>query len=190
MSDTKSIPPNIYDKIYWSIQDKKLKSDFFIQLSELFWPTFIQHESYVFLKELFSQEKYDELIEHNHHPEFWINLLPIDGFFDDAKEAEKALALTTILMDTWKIKLKNAFPHLEFVVELIYPVEGEHGITFYQKEADRSTSTTKSHLIIPRGEFPCPNIKETFPIQSSKANRIGKPQIRPARPEEIPKSPT
>lgn len=134
MSDEKPKTPDIYDKIYCSIQEKKLGSDFFLLLFELFWPSFILYESYVFLKEAFKKDKFDELIQFNHNPEFWINFQLIDGFFDDPDEAEKSIPLAKKLVDIWKIKLKNEFPDLEFVVEFLDDEElGEHGLTFYQK---------------------------------------------------------
>lgn len=134
MEDKEETNPKDYHLIYWFIKEKKLGSDFFLLLIELFWPTFIEYESYIFLNSKFEKDKFDELIQFNHNPEYWINLQMIDGFFDDPDEAEKSILLTKTLVDIWKLKLKNEFPTLEFVVEFFDDEElGEHGLTFYQK---------------------------------------------------------
>lgn len=73
--------PSTYTLLYWLVQDKKIQPDVFFDFLEFFWPTFVKKDGYVFLKENFSKEKFDQLIRENSNPEYWINLLTVDDFF-------------------------------------------------------------------------------------------------------------
>ncbi|WP_068470542.1 hypothetical protein [Candidatus Protochlamydia phocaeensis] len=125
---------SLFDYIFNIIKSKNLSSDIFFAFSEVFWPSFIVHDNYVFLKENFSDSKFKDLIKNNDKIEFWINFFIIDPFFDEDGK-EKAEALSKILVNIWQLKLKQDFPNLKFNVEFLYDIEnGDYGLTFYQIE--------------------------------------------------------
>lgn len=128
--------PSAYTIIYWLIEDKKIKSKNLFTFLELYWPTFILKDDFIFLKEKFSEEEYLKLKKDNTNPEYWINLLTIDHFFleeNDPRETSKFFAQT--LVEIWQAKLKKDFPDKAFVVEYLFDDEsGDQGLTFYQKE--------------------------------------------------------
>jgi hypothetical protein len=127
----KEFKPQAYTLIYWLIQNGKIDGDQLFDFLELYWPTFIQKNGYVFLKEQYSEEKY-HTIEENH--EFWINFLGIDDYFINSNETEKqSINFSKILAEIWRIKLKKDFPSLEFTVKCLEDHEyGDYGLTFYQ----------------------------------------------------------
>lgn len=127
----KEFKTKAYTIIYWLIQDGKIDGNHLFDFLELYWPTFIEKDGYVFLKEQYTEEKYNST-EENH--EFWINFLGIDDYFINSKDSEKqSRDLSKILAEIWRIKLKNDFPSLEFTVKCLEDHEyGEYGLTFYQ----------------------------------------------------------
>jgi hypothetical protein len=131
--DNKAKKPSVYTLIYWLVQDKKMDPEALLNFVELFWPTFIEKEGYVFLKETFSLEEYNRLKEED-NPEFWINLLTVDDFFSEASDwQEKSQSLSKSLVEMWRAKLEIDFPTLEFTVKyLCDPDVGDYGLTFYQ----------------------------------------------------------
>jgi hypothetical protein len=126
---------SIYDYIFHVIKSKKIDDDIFFAFGELFWPTFIVYNNYVFLKENFSKEKFNKLVDTKSRIEFWMNFLSIDPYFEeDDVNQEKAQTFARILVDIWQSKLKKDFPKLQFIVEYLYDDEnGDYGLTFYQK---------------------------------------------------------
>jgi hypothetical protein len=123
---------SIFDCIYQELKINKISTDIYFALSMLFWPTFIEHKGYVFLKENFSKIKFNEL--KNKNIEFWMNLLSIDPYFEeDDDQMERALSLSKTLKEIWEIKLKKDFPQQEFHVIVLEDKEaGDIGLTFYQ----------------------------------------------------------
>jgi len=51
---TKEFKAQAYTIIYWLIQEGKLDPDQLFDLLELYWPTFIEKDGYIFLKEQYS----------------------------------------------------------------------------------------------------------------------------------------
>ncbi len=125
---------SLYDYLFQVAKLKKLNSDIYFAFLELFWPSFFIYNNYVFLKENFSEEKFNELVGLNEKIEFWMNFLSIDPYFENDDEGkEKAEALAQILVDTWQSKLKKDFPDFKFTVEYVYDTKcGDYGLTFYQ----------------------------------------------------------
>ena len=132
--NTKGEKPSAYTLIYWLIQDKKIDPEILFSFLELYWPTFIKKDQYVFLKEKFSEEEYNRLINEKSNLEYWINLLTVDDFFSETVDAEeKSIALAKILVEIWQTKLKKDFPSMSFTVEYLEDQEcGDYGLTFYQ----------------------------------------------------------
>ena len=130
--------PSIYTLIYWLIQDKKINPETIFIFSELFWPEFIKINGFVFLKEKFSENAFNEYITRKSNPEYWINLLTLDDFFSELEDAEtKSKALAKILMEMWQEKLKKDFPCMNFTVAYLADHESEdYGITFYQNSSN------------------------------------------------------
>lgn len=174
--------PSVYTVLFWIIQDKLIEPKILFDFLEFFWPTFIKKHGYVFLKEAFSKEEYERLMNENSDPEFWINLLTIDEFFSGLPDwEEKSISFAKALVSIWETKLKRDFPEMNFTVRYLHNEEdGDYGLTFYQpskQDCKTNSSTT---------EISHPNIKENKLEQSSNGPRPGIPKIRRARTHEIP----
>jgi len=72
---------SIYSRAYWLIQDKAHYPDILIYMIDILWPSFIEKDGWVFLEEKFSNAYYTRLLGEDSNPEYWINLLTIDEFF-------------------------------------------------------------------------------------------------------------
>ncbi|MES2198602.1 MAG: hypothetical protein V4489_00330 [Chlamydiota bacterium] len=134
--DKKKKMPSVYTSIYWLIQDGKIEPEMLFKFSEFYWPTFIKKDNCIFLKEKFSEEQYDQLVNENHNPEYWINLLMLDDFFSKLEDGDnKSSSLAKILVEIWQAKLQKEFPAITFTVECLQDEEcGDCGLTFYQKK--------------------------------------------------------
>jgi len=176
--------PSVYSLAYWLIKDKANDPDLLFHMIEIFWPTFIEKDGYVFLKEKFSKDYYDRLIDEDSNPEYWVNLLTIDEYFSEMDDwDEKSTLFAKALVTIWKAKLKSDFPEKSFTVQYLCDEEyGDCGLTFYQttKNPMYKTNTIAT-------EIPHPNIKECVSELSSKGPRPGIPRVRKARADEIPK---
>lgn len=183
MTKQNDLPP-LYTSIYWLIQDGKFDPNDLINFSQLFWPTFVQKDGYVFLEEQYCEEEYDYLTKENENPEYWLNLLTVDDFFSELSDGEdKSIALTKILAEIWAAKLKKDFPSMTFNVDCLWnDVFGDCGLTFYQ--TDESSTQQENNIFY---EIARPNIKENKTMQSSEGARSGLPKIRKPRHDEIPK---
>jgi len=178
--------PSAYSLAYWLIKDKATDPNLLFYMIEIFWPTFIEKDGYVFLKEAFSEEEYHSLVDENSSPEYWMNILTIDEFFsemDDWDENSTLFAKTLVTM--WEEKLKSDFPEKSFTVQYLCDEEyGDCGLTFFQTAKNPLHGT---HSLT--SEIPHPNIKETKTELSPSGPRPGIPQIRKARFDEVPKKP-
>ncbi len=174
---------SVYSILYWLIQDKVIEPGILFEFLELFWPTFIKKDGYIFSKESFSEEEYNRLINENSNPEYWINLLTIDELFSEMADwEEKANALTKTLVSMWTEKLKKDFSGMNFKVEYFCNEEfGDYGLTFYQTDKDSAYQLSDMP-----NEISSPNIKESKIEQSSNGPRPGIPKIRKARTNEVP----
>lgn len=128
--------PSIYTKLYWLVQDDKVDPQVFLDLAELYWPTFIKKNEYVFLKNKFEEKYYTQLLTDKHDPEYWINLITVDDFFTDLDNWElQSITLSKLLKEIWDAKLRTEFPSQNFIVEYLHDEEvGDYGVTFYQKK--------------------------------------------------------
>jgi hypothetical protein len=123
-----------YTELYWLVQDKKIDANIFFCFLELFWPSFVKKDKFVFLKEKFSEDEFVRLVKDNANPEYWINLLTVDDFFPETPDGEKnSTILAKSLIQSWEAKLKIDFPDMKFKVKYVYDEEyGDYGLTFYQ----------------------------------------------------------
>lgn len=127
---------SLFDYTFHILNDKRVNTDILFASLEIFWPSFIQYDQYIFLEENYSKEKFDQLIHEEKNPEYWGNLFLVDEYFlNDENALEKAEFFSQTLKKTWKIKLQNDFPNKEFIVEYSYDDENEErSLTFYQKQ--------------------------------------------------------
>lgn len=183
--DRKYDKPSARTIIYWLIQDEKIDSESLFSFLELCWPSFFIKDGFVFLKEEFSEEMYDNLIKENENPEYWINLFTINDFFTQIEdEEEKSKNVIKILAEAWHQKLKKDFPGMTFIVECLWSEEyGDCGLTFYQTEKFDSQQIAQSFHAIAT-----PNVKENKMNQSSEGARPGISKIRKPLFDEFPKS--
>jgi hypothetical protein len=175
--------PPAYTTIYWLIQDGKIDPNDLFNFSQLYWPTFVKKDGYVFLKDQYSEEEYKSLTKENENPEYWLNLLTIDEFFSELSDGEdKSVALSKTLAEIWEVKLKKDFPNMTFTVECVWNEEyGDCGLTFYQTDESSTPQENKCF-----NEIVSPNIKENKIVQSSNGPRPGLSKIRKPRHDEIP----
>jgi len=100
--------PNVYDIVYNLILNKVISPELLFNILEIFWPTFIEKDGYVLLKEQFSKKYYNRLIDEDSNPEYWINLVSIDQFFSEMDEwEEKSSRFAKALVPIWEAKLKK-----------------------------------------------------------------------------------
>lgn len=123
-----------YNILYWLIEEGKIDSDQLFDFLELYWPTFIEIDGYIFLKEKFNEDEYKRLVSDKINPEFWINFLTVDDFFIDSEKRKKdSLYFSKRLSEIWAIKLVKDFPEFEITVKCLEDDEsGDYGLTFYQ----------------------------------------------------------
>ena len=137
--------PSIYTKLLWLIEDGKIEPENLFDFIELYFPTFILKDDYVFLKENYLHSEYKRLLNQKVNPEYWINLLTVDDFFPETTSGEKlSIQLAQSLSKLWELKLKNDFPSLNFIVKCLRDDEfGDCGLTFYQVKHQKNTLKTK-----------------------------------------------
>lgn len=130
---------SFFDYIFHIMKEQDNSPDIFFAFLELFWPSFIQKGEHVFLRENFSEEKYYQITKEDKNPEFWINLLTVDDFFEQALEQEQCSAnLAKKLVQIWHAKLQIDFPSKKFTVKYLHDEEnGDFGLTFYQTKKNK-----------------------------------------------------
>jgi len=125
--------PTVYTTVFWLIQEHKIEPEALFDFQELFWPSFIEIDNYVFLKENFSEEKYKKCNQQETDPEYWINLLTIDEYFSELSDwREKSISFAKSLVSIWNAKLKQEFPKKKFSVQFVHSDDvGDYGLTFF-----------------------------------------------------------
>ena len=125
---------NIYTLVYWHIRNVVSDPDLLFHMIEVFWPTFTEKDGRVFLKEQFSKDYYNRLIDEDSNSEYWINLFKLDDFFSEMDDwDEKASLFAQALVPIWEVKLQRDFPEMKFTVRYLCDEEvGDYGLTFYQ----------------------------------------------------------
>lgn len=132
------------DYIYGIFTSKSLAPDIFVAFLNLFWPEFIEKDDYVFIKDIYSEEKYVELIDENTEPklvEYWMNIFEVDSFFTESEDFssnseffEFCKYIGDKLNETWSAKLKTEYPQKIFNVECITDAaKNEVFVVFHQK---------------------------------------------------------
>jgi len=121
----------LFDYLFIKCREKKFHSDILIAMFELNWPSLLEMNGKVFLKDLFNKEKLDSL--NNESVEYWMNLILLEEFFlDDPEGDQNGLRFVEGIKASWEMKLQKTFPNRKFVVELINDEEtGDLGLTFY-----------------------------------------------------------
>lgn len=98
-----------FDYLHAVYKSQGLAVDFILWFARLFWPDFKTVDGMIFVSELFSAERYQELLGNGHSPtqaQFWMNLLEITGLFDDLP-ADEALGIAESLANSWNSKLQK-----------------------------------------------------------------------------------
>lgn len=127
---------SLFDYMHGVMLTENLSSDLFIAFLKLVWPEFYSYNNCVFLKEQFDQKKYDELVDQglsNKDIEYWINLVLIDGIFENAT-VETCEYLAKNLVSAWKVKLKNDFPEKDFELKYFFEEEDGFFVVFSQND--------------------------------------------------------
>lgn len=129
-------PISIYTRLYWLINDKKLDPRIFFDFLNFFWPKFSEIDDYIFLEQKYNKSEHAKIIKSKKNPEYWVNLLTLDSFFNSYDDGyEKSKLLTNAMIEIWKVKLQNEYPDKNFVIECVFDEEfGDCGLTFYQKK--------------------------------------------------------
>ena len=137
---------NKLDYIYSQHQAKEINPDLYIALLELYWPTFMEHEGCIFLKEKFTEQRYKKLKEDAERKfsdvaqqqceiELWMNINLVGHYFESEEFANKDNFLAKTLVEIYQTKLKLNFPHHKFNVLLIDDEDvGDYGLTFITKK--------------------------------------------------------
>jgi len=126
--------PDIYNMVHCLIRLSKIDPELLFTMLEIFWPTFIEKDGYVFLKDRFSKDYYNRLVDEGFKIEYWINLLTIEHFFPEMDDwEEKSSLFAQALVPIWEAKLQRDFPEIKFTVKYLCDEEvGDYGLTFYQ----------------------------------------------------------
>ena len=125
---------DLADYIHGVFDYKNIHEDLCFAFLNLIWPEFIEVDGMVFIKDSYQAKKQNISMEAhklNSETEFWINLLTLDDFLH-IKDAEKQTFLVTKLGESWKAKLKQDFPSLNFKIT-IADDEDDLGISFHQE---------------------------------------------------------
>jgi len=125
---------SLFDYLFQITKKKEFNSDIIFAFLDLFWPSFVVYNEYVFLKNNFSAEKVKNLINEKQNVEYWVNLLVVDPYFENEENSEEESEFfAKSLVQIWQTKLKNDFPLKKIVVEYVFDSEcGDYGLTFHQ----------------------------------------------------------
>ncbi len=116
---------DIYDYISATLQNLtgnvEEVNSIIIAISELFYPRFIEHNGSIFLNEIFSENKYHELknntnIKDTAELETWMNIINLDGIFQDMDFA-LCCELGKKISMIWGQKLSLEYPNRKFKVD-------------------------------------------------------------------------
>jgi len=125
---------DVYNIVYYLIQDRKMDPGLLFTLLDFFWPTFIEKDGYVFLENTFDEQAYMMTIDLKSNPELWINLLTFEGYFSELPYWEEmSIFFAQALIPIWQAKLQRDFPERRFTVRHLCDKEvGGYGLTFFQ----------------------------------------------------------
>jgi len=128
--------PSVFNSLYWLVEDKKIDPRIFLDFSRFFWPSFIEVDGFIFLKEKFEENEYSRLVAKQSNPEYWINIVMLDDYFSETSESEKwSRDLAKSLIEIWGIKIIKDFPEKKVVFAFLEDKEyGDIGLTFYQNK--------------------------------------------------------
>lgn len=125
---------SLFDYLHGIFSTKSLEPDLAIAFLNFFWPEFLCVGDLVFLKEEFSEKRYNNLINQGDggkNLEYWMNIISISGVFESAT-FDQSKYICCHLSEIWKIKLEKEFPDKNFVLDCA--VDGEDVyLVFYQK---------------------------------------------------------
>ncbi|MCP5491415.1 MAG: hypothetical protein H7A40_00030 [Chlamydiales bacterium] len=181
---------SLYDYIFQVAKQHSLPEDLFFAYSEVFWPSLCTHNGFVFIQEQYDSSKCAQLMDQHHPVEYWTNFLLLSEFFHEAREYD-VLRLAKTIEGSWRAKICQEFPEKDITVTALYDgVYGDCGVTFFQKQYDPFQGSMSADMIV--DDIQCrgilkPNIVESIKINTVNGPVSGRPCIRPAWPDEIPK---
>ena len=108
---------SLFDYLNILSQTEKVDAEVILTFVSFLWPEFQVVEGRVFLREEFSQERYDHTLKYRDSQpfEYLMNQVPLSSMFPSLSfEAQKFLGETVVAC--WTTKLKLEFPNKEFVV--------------------------------------------------------------------------
>ena len=121
-----------FDYLHAVYKSQGLAADFILWFARLFWPDFKTVDGIIFVSELFSAERYQELLSNGHsttQAQFWMNLLEITGLFDDLP-TDQAMVIAESLAGSWNSKLQKELGISSTLARAIYDEEtGEVFVT-------------------------------------------------------------
>lgn len=101
-----------------------LHGDFIYQLFRLIWPQFMQIGNSIFIQEIYSSERYEEMLSNGDTEleiQYWLNLFETTELSDDLT-LKQAHEIAKILEKTWNLKLKEEGLNSRVVAKIIeYP---------------------------------------------------------------------
>lgn len=124
---------SLYDYLFHKISNQSgTGTDVLFAFLELFFPAFIEHEGYVFLRENFNLNYFQSPKTQNAPVEYWMNLLMLGDYFaGDNEGVKKAQYLAKAMVKMWQMKLKEEFPQRKFIVSYLEDKEmRDYGLTF------------------------------------------------------------
>lgn len=131
---------SLFDYLHGVSSTQAIAGDITVAYLQLFWPDFYVYKGLVFLKEEFAQDKYQQLVEQGYSGadlEYWMNLLTIDGLFNNLT-TEQALYVGSAIVVMWEKKLAAEYPAQQFKVECLFEQEeDEVYMVFYQQKSNR-----------------------------------------------------
>lgn len=128
-----------FDYLHGLASQIGLSPEDFNAISMVLAPELIEVDDLVFVKELFYENKYRNILEKGYRGEeiqYWMNLLDITSLFEGLPVARLSKTTEAIIAG-WHAKLVHTFPHKKFAVKRIVDVKaGELAITFHDLSTD------------------------------------------------------
>lgn len=118
---------NTLDYLHALYKFESIHIDLLKSMSELFNPPFIVRDNNIFLKEVFDENKYAELITRqysNSEISYWINLIEITSIFEGI-DSQDAITFGKDIVNVWNNKIRHEYPTKNVKAKLIYDQDTE-----------------------------------------------------------------
>ncbi len=112
---------SLFDYLRGSLASGECSPDIVVSFARLLFPEFLEKEGMIFLKEQFSQEKFDQFRSQGMEPskiEYWINLLAVSDLITSLPDSF-VKELTLNIKRSWETCLAESYPKKIFNVDLI-----------------------------------------------------------------------